>query len=53
MEKGITEYIKKELVAFANTQGGELLVGIADDGSVQGEGKSRDKKTILYSKKRE
>lgn len=53
MEKGITEDIKKELVAFANTQGGELLVGIADDGSVQGEGKSRDKKTILYSKKRE
>ncbi len=52
-KREFTEDIKKELVAFANTQGGELLVGIADDGSVQGEGKARDKKTILYSKKRE
>ena len=50
-KREFTEDIKKELVAFANTQGGELLVGIANDGSVQCEGKSRDKKTILYSKK--
>jgi len=35
-KREFTEDIKKELVAFANTQGGELLVGIADDGSVQG-----------------
>ena len=50
-KREFTEDIKKELVAFANTQGGELLVGIANDGSVQCEGKSRDKKTILYCKK--
>ena len=31
-----TEDIKKELVAFANTQGGELVIGIADDGTVFG-----------------
>ena len=31
-----TEEIKKELVAFANTDGGELIIGLADDGSVIG-----------------
>ena len=31
-----TEEIKKELVAFANTDGGELIIGLADDGSVVG-----------------
>jgi len=35
-KREFTEDLKKELIAFANTQGGELLVGIADDGSVQG-----------------
>ena len=35
-KREFTEDIEKELVAFANTQGGELFVGIADDGSVQG-----------------
>ena len=35
-KREFTEDLKKELVAFANTQGGELLVGIADDGSVLG-----------------
>lgn len=31
-----TEEIKKELVAFANTDGGELIIGLADDGSLVG-----------------
>lgn len=31
-----TEDIKKTVIAFANTQGGELLIGIADDGTVVG-----------------
>ena len=30
------ESIAKEMVAFANTQGGNLLIGISDDGSVKG-----------------
>lgn len=31
-----TEDVKKELVAFANTEGGELIIGITDDGTVVG-----------------
>jgi ATP-dependent DNA helicase RecG len=31
-----SEDIKKELVAFANSQGGELIIGIANDGSIFG-----------------
>jgi len=31
-----SEDIKKELVAFANSQGGELIIGIADDGTISG-----------------
>lgn len=31
-----TEDIKKEIVAFANTDGGKLIIGVADDGSVKG-----------------
>jgi ATP-dependent DNA helicase RecG len=30
------ESIAKEIVAFANTDGGTLLIGVADDGTVQG-----------------
>ena len=30
------ESIAKEVVAFANTQGGTLLIGISDDGQVKG-----------------
>ena len=30
------ESIAKEMVAFANTQGGHLLIGVSDDGSVKG-----------------
>ncbi len=35
-KRTFTEDIKKELVAFANTDGGELIIGLADDGSVVG-----------------
>jgi ATP-dependent DNA helicase RecG len=35
-KRAYTEDIKKELVAFANTEGGELIIGLADDGSVVG-----------------
>ena len=31
-----TEDIKKEIVAFANSDGGELIIGIEDDGSIIG-----------------
>lgn len=31
-----TDDIKKTIIAFANTQGGELLIGIVDDGTVVG-----------------
>lgn len=36
LKREFTEEIKKELVAFANTDGGELIIGMADDGSVVG-----------------
>jgi ATP-dependent DNA helicase RecG len=36
IKREFTEEIKKELVAFANTDGGELIIGLADDGSVIG-----------------
>ena len=32
----LPESISKEIVAFANTEGGELYVGIRNDGSVAG-----------------
>jgi ATP-dependent DNA helicase RecG len=35
-KRTFTEDLKKELVAFANTDGGELIIGLADDGSVVG-----------------
>lgn len=34
--KALPSSIAKELVAFANTEGGDLYIGIADDGSVVG-----------------
>jgi predicted HTH transcriptional regulator len=30
------EKIAKSLVAFANNRGGQLLIGVADDGSIKG-----------------
>ncbi len=35
-KRTFTEEIKKELVAFANTDGGELIIGLDNDGSVIG-----------------
>lgn len=36
LKRAFTEEIKKELVAFANTDGGLLIIGLADDGTVIG-----------------
>ena len=38
LKERINADFKKEIVAFANTDGGEILVGIAKDGSVSGVG---------------
>lgn len=35
-KKIVTDAVKKEVVAFANTRGGTIYVGIADDGSIIG-----------------
>lgn len=35
-KRAFTEDIKKEVVAFANSEGGELIIGLADDGTVVG-----------------
>lgn len=36
-EKGtLPNSLPKEIVAFANTEGGELYIGVSDDGSVVG-----------------
>ena len=32
----VVEDIKKEIIAFANSAGGTLYVGVADDGSIVG-----------------
>lgn len=43
------EKIAKSLVAFANNRGGQLLIGIADDGSIQGV-KSEDEEKYMILK---
>lgn len=35
-KRSYTDEIKKEIVAFANTEGGELIIGVDDDGTVIG-----------------
>lgn len=35
-KRELTDAIKREIIAFANTQGGELYIGIDDDGSIIG-----------------
>jgi predicted HTH transcriptional regulator len=35
-DKGITQAVLKTIAAFLNTEGGDLLIGVADDGSVVG-----------------
>lgn len=44
-----TEKIAKSLVAFANNKGGQLLIGVADDGSIKGV-KSEDEERYMISK---
>ncbi|MBT2581208.1 RNA-binding domain-containing protein [Planococcus sp. ISL-109] len=36
LKREVTEGLKKEIIAFANTDGGEILIGIDDDGTVVG-----------------
>jgi predicted HTH transcriptional regulator len=43
------EKIAKTLVAFANNQGGKLLIGVADDGSIKGV-KSEDEEKYMITK---
>ncbi len=35
-KRELTEAVKKEVIAFANTLGGDIYIGIDDDGSVVG-----------------
>lgn len=35
-KRELTDAVKREIIAFANTQGGELYIGIEDDGTVVG-----------------
>jgi hypothetical protein len=35
-DKGVTHSVLKTIAAFLNTEGGDLLIGVADDGSVVG-----------------
>ncbi|TDO20612.1 AlbA family DNA-binding domain-containing protein [Pedobacter duraquae] len=44
-----TEKIAKSLVAFANNKGGQLLIGVADDGTIKGV-KSEDEERYMISK---
>ena len=43
------EKIAKSLVAFANNKGGQLLIGVADDGSIKGV-KSEDEERYMITK---
>lgn len=36
LKREYTEDLKKTIIAFANTRGGEILIGVEDDGSVTG-----------------
>jgi predicted HTH transcriptional regulator len=35
-DKGVTYAVLKTVAAFLNTEGGDLLIGVADDGSIRG-----------------
>jgi type I restriction enzyme R subunit len=35
-DKGVTHAVLKSVAAFLNTEGGDLLIGVADDGSIVG-----------------
>lgn len=42
-----TEKIAKSLVAFANNRGGQLLIGVADDGSIKGVKNEEEEKYMI------
>ena len=44
-----TPRIDEDIVAFANTKGGNILLGVRDDGSVAGERLSNDIKARINS----
>lgn len=47
LKANFPEKIVREMVAFANTDGGHLLVGVADDGKVMGVKHAEEEKFIL------
>ena len=36
LKEAVTDEIKKEIIAFANCDGGRLYIGVQDDGTVVG-----------------
>jgi predicted HTH transcriptional regulator len=42
-----TEKIAKSLVAFANNRGGQLLIGVADDGTIKGVKSEEEEKYMI------
>jgi len=50
-DKGVTHAVLKTIAAFLNTEGGDLLIGVADDGKILGIEKDRlenDDKFMLH-----
>ena len=41
LKRELTNDITKEIIAFANTRGGQIIIGIDDDGNVFGVGKTK------------
>ena len=41
LKREFTNDIIKEIIAFANTKGGQIIIGIDDDGNIQGVGNSK------------
>ena len=47
-----TDSIRKDIIAFANTSGGIIYIGIADDGTVVGVSSADDSTRRKYGKRR-